>query len=360
MGKRIFCLLLAVGLAVCLLPVTGLAAEGDSVHLIHTPKLVGAKEPTDTEAGYTGDLTCSECGETLVSGMQIPPVRNLDSLIPELPEHLIHSPGLVNAKEPTDAQSGYTGDIVCAECGEVLVTGLTIDPTGSAEHRIHSPELVNTVDPTYLDPGYTGDVVCSECGELLLSGVDIAPTGADSYLLDNPFEDVKPLAYYYKSVLWAYYGGITTGKTEDTFAPRDDCTRAQIVTFLWRTLGEPEPRAAESPFTDIDENAYYYKAVLWAVENGITKGTSDTTFTPGRACTRGEVVTFLWRAMGEPDAETASTAFPDVASGKYDSDAVQWAVEEEITEGYTDGTFRPKRVCSRAEVVTFLYRCFTE
>lgn len=173
--------------------------------------------------------------------------------------------------------------------------------------------------------------------------------------LTSQFLDVPDGAYYYDAVLWAVDNGITNGTTETTFTPNGICTRAQTVTFLWRAMGNPEPKSTTSPFTDVDVNAYYYKAVLWAAEKGITKGTSATTFSPIMNVTRGQTVTFLWRTAGNPAAGTANP-FADVLSGAYYYDAVLWAVKEGITEGTTKTAFAPVNGCTRAQIVTFLYR----
>jgi hypothetical protein len=129
-----------------------------------------------------------------------------------------------------------------------------------------------------------------------------------------------------------------------------------VVTFLWRAAGEPEPSTTVNPFTDVKAGAYYYKAVLWAVENGITDGMSDTTFEPDGTCTRGQVVTFLYRYAEEPEVSTADSLFTDVKAGAYYEKAVAWAVSKEITNGMSDTTFEPNRTCTRGQVVTFLHR----
>ncbi|WP_409969502.1 S-layer homology domain-containing protein [Bengtsoniella intestinalis] len=167
------------------------------------------------------------------------------------------------------------------------------------------------------------------------------------------FTDVDEDAYYYDAVLWAVENGITAGYSDGTFRPTSTCTRAQSVTFLWRAAGEPEA-TMDNPFSDLDESAYYYDAVLWAVENGITTGYDDGTFRPDSTCNRGAIVTFMYRLAGEP--ETPGTALSDVADGAYYYDAVLWAVSEGITTGYSDGTFQPTTTCNRGAIVTFLYR----
>ncbi|MBO6010660.1 MAG: S-layer homology domain-containing protein, partial [Oscillospiraceae bacterium] len=168
------------------------------------------------------------------------------------------------------------------------------------------------------------------------------------------FEDVPEDAWFAEAVDWAVENGITTGTTATTFEPELDCTRAQVVTFLWRAAGEPKASAA-NPFTDVVEGSFYYDAVLWAVENGITTGTTATTFEPDAPCTRGQVVTFLWRAAGKP-ASGAANPFADVAEGAWYYDAVLWAAESGVTTGTSATTFAPDLNCTRAQVVTFLWR----
>ena len=174
---------------------------------------------------------------------------------------------------------------------------------------------------------------------------------------NNPFTDVSAGKYYYDPVLWAvnHEPQITNGTSPTTFEPEKTCTRGQVVTFLWRAMGCPEPKSTKNPFTDVKPGEYYYKAVLWAVENRITNGTSDTTFSPGNPCTRAHVVTFLWRAHGEPPAGSRSP-FTDVPGGQYYTDAVLWAVSKNITNGTSATAFSPNNPCTRGQIVTFLYR----
>jgi len=169
------------------------------------------------------------------------------------------------------------------------------------------------------------------------------------------FVDVPTDAYYADAVAWAVEEGITTGTSSTTFSPKADCTRAQTVTFLWRAAGCPAPATTENPFTDVAEGTYYYDAVLWAVECGITTGTSETTFSPNATVSRAQTVTFLWRQAGSPVAEVKNP-FTDVAADAYYADATTWAVECGITTGMTETTFGPDNNCTRAQIVTFLWR----
>ena len=174
----------------------------------------------------------------------------------------------------------------------------------------------------------------------------------------NPFVDVAKGAFYYDAVLWAvsHTPQVTNGTDETHFSPKATCTRGQVVTFLWRAFGAPEPTTTVNPFKDVKESAFYYKAVLWAVEKGITKGIDATHFGPSEGCTRGQVVSFLWRAEGEPLPSPGSNPFTDVKEGKFYYGAVQWANQQNITNG-TDAThFSPDMTCTRGQIVTFLMR----
>ncbi len=174
----------------------------------------------------------------------------------------------------------------------------------------------------------------------------------------NPFLDVGEGSYYYDAVLWAinHEPPVTSGTDETHFSPHQPCTRAQAVTFLWRAMGCPDPQSEESPFTDVDENAYYYKAMLWAVEHGVTAGTSDTSFSPSSVCSRSQMVTLLWRALGRPDPGFDQSSFTDVDENAFYYKAMLWALEQEITTGTSGTSFSPNAACTRGQTVTFLWR----
>jgi len=176
---------------------------------------------------------------------------------------------------------------------------------------------------------------------------------------ENPFTDVKENMYYYDAVLWAVGEGITNGISDTKFGPDNACTRGQVVTFLWRAAGEPEPESSYCKFTDVKRGSYYYDAVLWAVEEGITDGMTATTFAPDAACTRAQVVTFLYRFFDEPSA-TSVNGFKDVPNNAYYYKPVVWAVKNGITNGQTKDTFAPNTTCTRGQIVTFLYRAFVD
>ena len=249
---------------------------------------------------------------------------------------------------------------VFASAAEIRLTGVKSD---EAPHE-HAYTAVVTA-PTCTEGGYT-TYTCS-CGNSYVAdetealGHDWKGTSCQrcDATRENPFTDVPEDSFYIDPVLWAVEKGITTGATETLFDPEGNCLRAAVVTFLWRAAGSPEPTTAENPFSDVTENDFFYKAVLWAVEKGITNGTSATEFSPYKECNRAQVVTFLWRSQGSPDS-TAEVTFTDVEEGQFYTTAVAWAVENGITNGMGDGTFGVEGTCNRAQVVTFLYRTLAE
>ena len=172
----------------------------------------------------------------------------------------------------------------------------------------------------------------------------------------SAFSDVPDASYFADSVIWAVENGITEGTGKGRFSPDAGCTRGQVVTFLWRAEGCPEPSSGKNPFSDVSESDYFFKAVLWAVEKGIRKGTSITAFSPDATCTRGQIVTCLWRAVGSPEQKSVGNPFSDVNNSHYFAVAVLWALGENVTKGTTDSTFSPDNTCTRAQVVTFLCR----
>ena len=182
---------------------------------------------------------------------------------------------------------------------------------------------------------------------------DVVTSGA--VLPGSPFDDVNEEDYFFDAVNWAVKKSITKGTSDTSFSPAAACTRGQAVTFLWRAHGSEKVSDIENPFTDVKEEDYFYDAVLWAIKNEVTNGMTETSFGPEETCTRGQIVTFLWRAEGKPEA-AAAISFTDVEQQSFCYEPVRWAVEKEITQGTSEKTFSPEQNCTRGQIVTFLYR----
>jgi len=274
----------------------------------------------------------------------------------EQPEH-DWDEGAVTA--PTCTETGFT-TYTCRLCGLQYV-----DETSRVPALGHTEEIIPGKAATCTETGLTEGKKCSVCGEILVAQEVIPALGHDfvngecsrcDAVKEAPFTDVPVGEFYFDPVEWAVEKGITTGASETTFNPGDNCLRGHVVTFLWRAAGSPEPTSNENPFTDVTENDFFYKAVLWAVENEITNGISATEFGPYTECNRAQVVTFLWRAQGKPAVTETEHPFTDVDADQFYYQPMLWAVENGITNGLTATTFGPGAVCNRAQVVTFLYR----
>ena len=311
----------------------------------HTEEVIPAVAPTCTETGLTEGRKCTVCGEILVAQ--------------EVVDALGHTEEVIPAVAPTCTETGLTEGRKCTVCGEILVAQETVDALG------HDYESVVTA-PTCTEGGYT-TYTCTVCGDSYVAD-ETEALGHDwqdgscancgeqqEKPVENPFVDVSKGSYYYDAVLWAVQNDIVAGLNATHFGPDAACTRAQVVTFLWRAAGRPTPQSTENPFTDVKAGSYYYEAVLWGVENDIVAGMSANRFGPDEQCTRAQVVTFLWRAAGRPDSD-AQVGFSDVQPGMYYTTAVAWAVEKGITSGINSSYFGSDRVCTRAQIVSFLYR----
>ena len=224
-------------------------------------------------------------------------------------------------------------------------------PLSGGEQTIQMPEL-----PA---PRHTVSEIRSVIGDsaqiINIDGLDVPL--ADGSMFYIPFVDIAADAYYTPAVAWAYANDITAGVTELSFGPNQTCTRSQMVTFLWRAAGCPEPTGTASGFSDVAAGSWYEKAVAWAVENKITDGVGGGRFDPNGIVNRAQAVTFLYRAKGAP-ATTASESFTDVGSGEFYTDAVAWAVANDVTNGVGDNAFAPNANCVRGQTVTFLYRAY--
>lgn len=226
--------------------------------------------------------------------------------------------------------------------------GYRLDKLTATDSRGNKLELTDKGDRkyTFIMPA---SKVSVDATFVRIEDVPVQPTSPSS-----SFTDVASSAYYADAVAWAVEKGITVGTSTTTFSPDAPCTRAQIVTFLWRAAGSPRV-SGSSPFTDVAPDSYYYDAVQWAVAQGITAGTSENTFSPDAACTRAQAVTFLYCYEGSP-AISGNNAFTDVASGAYYSNAVRWASNKGVAVGTGTATFSPSATCTRSQIVTFLYR----
>ncbi|MBQ1371453.1 MAG: S-layer homology domain-containing protein, partial [Oscillospiraceae bacterium] len=202
-------------------------------------------------------------------------------------------------------------------------------------------------EPTEENVHGTALYTCTRC-----KGAKQAALCAGEVFTDMPADD----NWAHASIDWAWLEGVTNGTSETSFSPEEFCTRAQVVTFLWKAAGRPEPASTETAFKDLDTSGFYYKAVLWAAEQGITNGTSTTSFSPEDLCTRAQVVTFLWNQQGKPQPKTEECPFTDVLQGEYYTKAVLWANENNITNGTSLTLFSTTDTCTRAQFVTFLYR----
>ena len=305
------------------------------------------KPATCTEAGsYESVVYCSVCDAELSRETVA-----VDALGHDFEVHEI--------VPPTCTKSGYTV-YKCTRCDKTYKD----DPV-EPEHQFDEGTVTA---PTCTELGYT-TYTCLVCGEKYVDEASWVEALGHDYVngdcsrcdavLESKFEDVPAGAFYFDPVTWAVENGITTGATATTFNPNGDCQRAQVVTFLWRAAGSPEPTITENPFVDVPEDAFYYKAVLWAVESNITNGIDSTHFAPFALCNRAQVVTFLWRANGSPLA-FAENVFEDVKDGTYYKQAVLWAIEKGITNGISATEFGVENVCNRAQVVTFLYRTYNK
>ncbi len=334
-----------------------------------------------TDWTVTAEATCVAAGERShycrVCGFAETEVLPID------PNHHTGNTEQHGEVKPTCTEDGKKADTYCADCGAKLADGETIPATGHAWSEpaftwngyesatatricakdlthVETKDAVVTAEVTTA-PTMTEDGVRTYTAAVEFDGVTYTDTKTETIPatgLVNPFVDVKEGDFFYDAVLWAFYHDpqITSGTSKTKFSPAKTCTREQVVTFLWRAKGCEEPKNTENPFKDVPADAYYTKAVLWAVENGITNGKSKTKFGVGDPCTREQVVTFLWRAEGEPEHEPVDNPFTDVSETAYSYNAILWAVEKGITNGTSKTKFSPAKTCTRGEVVTFLWR----
>ena len=276
-----------------------------------------------------------------------------DVIVEARPSSSHHSSSSTTYYDVNAAVSGEGGSVAAGTKRASRGTTVTVTATAASGYQVAQVSAVDK-DGKAVSLTDKGDGVYTFV--MPASKVDVTARFAQVQKPEekDPYGDVSKDSYYYDAVKWAAETGVTTGVGDGLFAPEWVCTRGQIVTFLWRASGSPAPKATELPFTDVAADAYYAQAVLWAVENGITNGTSETTFSPDQTCTRAHAVAFLYRMSGSPAA--AGSTFSDVAADAYYSTAVAWAVEKGITNGTSGTTFSPDDTCTRGQIVTFLYR----
>lgn len=310
---------------------------------VASDKLANVKEATCTEEGYTGDVVCKFCGEVMKPG--------------EKTKMVDHTPVAVEAKAPTCTEPGISKGTVCKVCEKVLSGQETVPALG------HDPKLVNAKDATCTEAGYSGDKVCTRCNVTLEKGKDIKALGHNfvkgvcsrcdakqpGY---NPFSDVKSTDRFYSDIMWAWENGIVEGDDTGMFRADGKLTRAQVVTMLWRMNDKPTAKNAAT-FTDLTQD-WYKAAVAWAVEKGIVNGVGNNKFAPNETCTRAQIVTMLWRLDGEKKV-TPTINFTDLTQNWY-KDAVAWAANNGITKGDGVGHFYPANDCTRGEAVAFIHR----
>ena len=310
---------------------------------VASDKLANVKEATCTEEGYTGDVVCKFCGKVMKPG--------------EKTKMVDHTPVDVEAQAPTCTEPGVTKGTVCKVCKKVLSAQETVPALG------HDPKLVNAKDATCTEAGYTGDKVCTRCNVTLEKGKDIKALG-HNYVKGvcsrcdakqtgyNPFSDVKSTDRFYSDIMWAWENGIVEGDDTGMFRADSKLTRAQVVTMLWRMNDKPTAKNAAT-FTDLTQD-WYKAAVAWAVEKGIVNGVGNNKFAPNETCTRAQIVTMLWRLDGEKKV-TPTINFTDLTQNWY-KDAVAWAANNGITKGDGAGHFYPANDCTRGEAVAFIHR----
>ena len=312
----------------------------DATNHVGGTEIRDAKEATYVAEGYTGDTYCLGCGAKIADGTVIPKkTRPSGGGGGGISTYAITVNGTKDGRVTADRKSAAQGETVtltvASDKGYTLETLTVTDKNG------------DNVKIAEKNGKYTFTMPASK--------VTVKATFMEDNSMFNFFVDVPADAYYHDAVLWAVEKIVTGGTTATTFSPNVACTRAQAVTFLWRAAGSPIVNYAMN-FTDVPADAYYAEAVRWAVSQGITSGASATTFNPNGVCTRAQIVTFLWRSQKSPAANSVNS-FIDVAADAYYANAVLWAAENGITGGTTATTFSPNSDCTRAQIVTFLWRC---
>ena len=310
--------------------------------------VIPAKAPTSGSAGNMEYWYCTGCGKYYKDAAATQEIAAEDTVLPQLPGLVVGPAADTVRVTETENGSIAVSPKNPAKGSTVIITvepdeGYALDEITVTDKDGNSLKLTDKGDGKYSFTMPSGKVDIDATFKKLVE--------------TSPFADVSTDAYYYEAVKWAAENNITGGIGNGLFGPDLTCTRGQIVTFLWRAAGSPEPTAL-STFTDVASDAYYAKAVAWAVENGVTTGTGDGKFSPDAPCTRGQAVTFLWRALGQLAGDTAS--FSDVPADSYFAQAVAWAAANGVTTGVGNNLFAPGGDCTRAQIVTFLWRAYCQ
>lgn len=369
-SKRILMLLMILLIAVnLLLPITAHADSGQDDYI--TELLLAAKPdfPEGEPCNNSTDkyhilircpgllLNCSACWgfcfRFLTAAFNVDPTRNISLTWQNINGHLSGRPAFEDSyTSPADLRPG-----------DILAWS---GPSHAAVVMENHPErsVVVLAEGNYGGRVHYGREVSYSCISSTLSYIvrfsSAHIPGADRTVqeTDCQFSDVDRDRYYYRPVMWAAQNGITSGTGENCFSPDKNCTREQVMTFLWRACGCKEPDTQQNPFLDVSTSKYYYHPILWAAGHGITFGTSEVSFGVGQECTRAQIVTFLWRVAGSPLPTGGANPFSDVSADKYYYKPVLWAVQIGITGGKDPTHFCPNDTCTRAEVVTFIYAMF--
>ena len=347
-----------------------IAQKGTSTPSLHeiagNYQVINAVKPTCTAVGYSGDQQCTrDCGQIFRYGHVIDKLgHNWDDGKPATQgksEGILYTCRRVGCDETKFVKGSATteysvtvstdgnGTAMADKTSAAAGTEVTLTATPKSGYTFKQWQVI-TGGVTIKDNKFTMPDENVEIKAIFEKNATPPPAPGV-----NPFVDVPSGVYYEEAVLWAVDKGITKGTDTTHFSPNGICTRAQAVTFLWRAAGSPAAKSGAMPFTDVKASSYYETAVLWAVENGITNGTTATTFSPEQNCSRAQIVTFLWRSEKSPAAGTVNP-FTDVKASAYYADAVLWAVKKDVTKGTTATTFSPNDNCTRAQIVTFLYR----
>lgn len=346
----------------------------------YTVTLDGLKNNQGEDASFTYDVTFFDIdtGSTEHSHSYGDPERVWSSDYQEC--NLEFTCETCGEKKIVPCEVTTTTTATCTTSGEIVHTAVaTVDGTqytSTVTRYVSATGHDNSITFAWSDDLQTcqATAVCSKCGEKQTIACQVTTSAANgtitytaTCIIDGktytdtrtetepfPFTDVFETDYYYQAVKWAVDNHVTAGVTPTIFSPGSQCTRAQIVTFLWNLNGKPEPKDTVNPFTDVTESDWFYQPILWAVQNNVTAGTSATTFSPNAKCTRAQVVTFLWNMNGQPKL-SVSNPFKDVKTSDWYYHAIMWAVQNNVTAGTSATTFSPNQICTRGQVVTFLW-----